>query len=88
MKELVRDELLIYSSCKNLVEIPNDDDNLPTDQKIGTKRYYLFRTCYPVILSVICHRYEIFDFFVSELKTQEDMMYNQFTYDTMVTVDF
>lgn len=68
--------------------IPNDDDSLPDQDKVAVKKYYLFRIAYPIILAVVSHKYEIFDYFLSELKTQEDMLYNQFTYETMVTVDF
>jgi len=88
VKLLCKQELLIYANAKNLVEIPNDDDILPDQEKVAIKKYYLFRIAYPIILAVVSHRYEIFDWFVKELKTQEDMIYNQFTYETMVTVDF
>ncbi|CAL6003708.1 Conserved_hypothetical protein [Hexamita inflata] len=88
IKILTKHELLIYANSKNLVEIPNDDDDLPEEEKIATKKYYLFRVAYSIILAIVSHKYEIFDYFISELKTQEEMLYNQFTYETMVTVDF
>lgn len=40
------------------------------------KRYFLTRTCFPVLLAIICHQYEIFDYFVDQLKTQDELIYN------------
>lgn len=69
VKLLLKAELLIYSSAKNLVEIPDDFAGTRAEEDKVSKTYYLFRQCYSIMLAVVCHQYKIFDYFIQELKT-------------------
>lgn len=41
-----------------------------------------------MLLAVICHQYEIFDYFVDQLKTQEELIFNQYMYEQMVVCEY